>query len=415
MFVNFDRVFNESDTAKIKLPSALVEYLSAELPYGLKYREDDNGYCHIVSEGTSLTIGGFQFNLSDEQKKVLGDNVTLEDILKYSYNSQQSIPLKLIKPGTIVLNGQEVPIEKMAYNPYNPIKIIESSFFAVPKEFSGSFQVSIGGKGYETVLDIVRVPNESIDIAKYESKNDKPLKIIYYMNESDKSIVLTMTVQVKNAKTVQELLESMQIYNAYISGQGNMCGMKLEGTFNTKKRQCFDRKTIKFWEKVYKLERLLCVQFTLPSDDITYSTAYEVEHLYQNLIKSEPIRDNQQIRSLDGGWDISNEEKIKNSIGSLLMFQFEATYNCNLFGIKRALPCFVCIFNAKLKDYYRENDKFKLMIEDKSSDEPMFSSTLCFANEEKLASFKKKIKGDKRSFTSATKKFEEAKKSSDYM
>lgn len=415
MFVNFDHVFNESEQEKTKLPSALVEYLSAELPDGLKYMADEKGCCHIVSESTSLTIGGLQFDLSEEQIKILGNNATLDDVLKYSYNAQRSIPLKLIKPGMIILNGQEVPVERMSYSPYNPIKIIESSFFAEPPKFSGSFQISIGGKGYETALDIVRAPNESVNIAKYESQNDKPLKIVYYLNEVDKSMTLTMTVQAKNAKTVQELLKSMQIYNAYISGKGNMCGMELEGTFNAKNRQRFDNKTIKFWEKVYKLEQLLCVQFILPDDDITYSTAYEVEHLYQNLIMGRPIRDNQQIQSLDGGWEISNEEIIKNSIGGLLMFQFEATCDFNLFGVKKTLPCFVCIFNAKLKNYYRENNKFKLMLEDKSQDEPMFSSTLCFSSEGELASFKKKINGNKRSFTSATKKFEKAKKVADYI
>ena len=415
MFVDFNRVFNESDMEKTNLPVALVKYLSSELPDGLRYMADENGYCHIMSESASLTIGGFQFDLSEDQKKILGDNATLDDVLKYSYNSQRTIPLNLIKPGMIILNGQEVPIEKMSYNPYNPIKGTKHLFFAEPPKFSGSFQVSIGGNGYETVLDVARVPNESVNVSKYESKDDKPLKIVYYLNEVDKSTNLTMTAQLKNAETVQELLETMQIYNAYISGKGNMCGIDLKEISNIKNRKRFNSKTIKFWEKVLKLEQLLRVEFVLPYDDITYNTACEVEQLYQNLIMNKPIRDNRQIESLKSGCEVNNEEQIKNSIGGLLMFQFEGTQEFNLFGVKRTLPCFVCIFNAKLKDYYRENDKFKLMIEDKSSDEPMFSSTLCFADEEKLALFKDKIKKTNSNFTSITKKFEKAKKVPDYL
>ena len=417
MFVNFDRVFNEQEQAKAQIPEALVKYLSSELPEGLKYSADQNGLCHIVSEGTSLTIGGFKFHLTEDQRKTIGENATLDDVLKYSYNSQQSISLELVKPGVIVLNGQEVAVERMSYNPYNPVRIIESSYYAVPQKFSSSFDISVSGNGYEMTLNISRVPNQSVHIAKYESADDKPLKVIYYMNENDRSLSLTMTAQLKNAQTVQELLECMQIYNAYVSGQGKMCGMALEGNFDTKKRKRFNKKTISFWEKVLKLEQLLDVSFILPNEDVPYSIACEVEQLYQNLILNKPVRDNQQINSVNSLTmnHVEDEKRIKTSIGTLLMFQFEGTYEFDIFGVKKTLPCFECVFNAKLKDYQNEEGKFKLILEDKSADEPMYSSILCFTDDEKLKVFKAKNKESKRNFTNTAKRFEKAKKASDYL
>lgn len=409
MFVNFDSVFNETEETKTKVPYALLEYLSNELPDGLKYQAAEDGICYAVSDTDSFTISGFSVELSDDQKKILGPDFTTDDMFKYFYNAQRTIPLKLNKPNTLILNGHEIPIEKMAFNPYNPVKIVESSFFAQPPEFPKPFHITIGGSGYETTILVSRTPNESVNVCSFESIDSTPLKINYMFDEVEHNFTLNISVQLKNATTVQEMLEAMQIYNAFMRGKGVICGFELESKLTSKKRKAFPNSTIKFWEKVLKLEKCLDVSFQLPYEDVPFGKVCLVEHLYQNLIKNKPIRDNQQIKTLDGGWNIDDEEKLKSAIGSLLMFQFEATYSFELFGVEKVLPCFICVFDAKLNDYTKMDKKYTLSLGDKSDDEPMYTSTRCFANEDQLAAFKKK------DHNKIAKSFQIAKKASDYL
>lgn len=387
MFVDFNRVFNNKPQTELKIPDALVDRLNANLPTGVRYVADEEGNCRIVSEEGSFTIGGLIYKPTEEHKKVLGKKFTHEDVLNYSYNAQKPIPLSLKKDGYITLNGEEFPIEKMSYKPYNPVAYISGSMFMYPHPFPGPFPLKVGCEKYTCELLFQRVPNESINIAAFESEKEKPLVVKYLLDETKSTISFTISFNLAYAKTIRDVVESTTIYNAYLEGKGLLCDKPLIADIDASKLKKYDPDSIAFWEKILRLEEVLNVQFTPPHDDIDFSVISMVETLYQNLIENNPVRVDKKIDSLDGEWKMASEEEVKDSIGKPVYFEFQATSSGSLFGIDFDFPCMIGVFNAKLANYTVKGEHYSLILENESEDKPMYTSVQRFLTEEMLADY----------------------------
>ena len=144
MFVDFNKTFKNKTQTRLAVPPALLRRLSDSLPQGFEYALDESGQCVITSKNDSFTIGGFQIAPTSHQLEVLGEHYTYDTVAYYMYNSQQSIPLKLYKDGFITLNGQEVPIERLKFNFFNPIEYKSGSFIMSPPPFPDPFAIKIG-------------------------------------------------------------------------------------------------------------------------------------------------------------------------------------------------------------------------------------------------------------------------------
>lgn len=387
MFVDFNRVFNGKPQTELKIPDAMIKHLNTKLPPGVMYRATEDGNCEIISAGESVTVGGLIFVPTDEQLKILGKKCTREDILKYSYNAQKPIPLKLKKEGYVILNGEEYPIEKIHYNPYSPISIVSGKIFMHPKPFPQPFALTIGNKKYTKQMFFERIPNESIHISKFESKKEQPLMVRYSLDESKHTISFNISYNLSYAKTVKDIVESTSIFNSFVDGEGLFCGDPLVANFDKTEVKKYDPDSVIFWEKVLLVEEALETTFTPPNDDVDFSTMRTVETLYQNLINNNPIRENRKIDSLDGEWDIKDVNGVETAIGQPAYFEFEATSNVSLFGIEKKLPCVIGVFDSLLSNYTVKGKKYKLFLENLSEEKHMYISTLRFKTEEELKAY----------------------------
>lgn len=389
MFVDFNRVFKSKPQAQLSAPSALIDYMNRSLPEGVKYIVDENGDCVISSTNESYTIGGFTFRPSDEQKNILGKSYTSEDVLNYFYNVQKPIPMTLIKEGYILLNGQEFPIDKMAFNPLAPIKYVTGTFYMYPHKFPDPFSVNVGCNKYERSLLVSRVPHNSVSIAAFESSKEEPLYIQYFVDSKKQSLTMNISYNLERAKSIRDIVESTSIYNAFIDGNGTFLGHQLDAELSTKDIKKFDSNSILFWEKVLKIEDYLDISFIPPKDDVDFDTMCLVEQLYQNLINKTPTRDKQIINSIDGNWNFdSTRNDINESIGHPIFFEFEATSRIELFGVNRELPSLIGVFNATLQEYISKGKKQQLVLADESEEKKRYTSIMCFKTHEELKAYK---------------------------
>lgn len=388
MFVNFNDVFNNKPQTELKVPEAMLKYLSEDLPEGMSYASDEHGTCHITFENENVTISGITLNPTEEQRKILGNDFTKNDVFSYSYNSQEWIPLKLDKEGYVILNGIEIPIEKMLLRPYNPIKIISDKFYMSPPEFPKPFSLTIGCKEYSVELKIRRIPNKSVNIAAFESDGKNPLVIKYFANEMTNSISFKVSFEFSNAKTVREIIESISIYNSCLDGEIFLANKPLLGSVEYPKPQKYAQENIEFWEKLLSLEERLNVHFKPPLNDIDIDTISEVETLYQNLIQNTPIRVDKKIESLNGEPDKTLEEKCTDFVDKHMYFEFETTECIKLFGVNIELPCINGIFNAKFADYVIKGKKASIILDKEDENKPMYVSSQIFSTGKKLKEFK---------------------------
>lgn len=388
MFVDFDKVFNDKPQPQLRVPDAFVGYLNKQLPDGLVYKIDEEGTCVITGGEDSFTLGGFEYVISSEDKKILGKNYTIEDVLKLFYNRQKPIPLRLKKEGFVLLNGDEFPIEKMFLNPHNPIKKESGTFFMLPEKFPKPFKLDVGCDRYERALMISRVPCDSVHGATFESEKDIPLRISYRVDSKDHKLSMDMSFNLSYAKTIRDIVEATSIYNAYLDGKGYLCGKPLETKLHGKNVKRFDDSSITFWEKVLEIEKHLAVSFTPPREDVDFSTMCLVEQLYQNLINNTPIRETIKPESLDGVWDSIDEEDVVASIGSRIYFEFEATRTVELFGVKFNLYGLIGILDAVLADFSKKGKNHKIVLKDVSEESPCYASSIFFKNEDMMKMYK---------------------------
>lgn len=409
MFVDFDKVFNNKPQTQIRVPEALVSYLSRQLPDGTKYIADDDGNCILVQNEKPIKIGGMILSPSEEQKKILGKKYTLQDILDYSYNSQKPIALTLKKEGHILLNGKEFPIDKLQYSPYAPVKYASGSALMIPSLLPKPFKIVLGCSKYERTVSVKRVPHESISTLAFESEKEVPLYIQYYLDEKKHSMTLSLSLNLIYARSIGDIVESASIYNAFLDGKGLVCGKRLESSVTDAKIKRFDEDSIEFWEKVLSLEQELGVRFVPPQEDVGFETIILIEQLYQNLIKGVPIRETNTIESVTYKENKGEEKSILDAIGHSILLEFDATMSFNLFGIRVKLPCITRIFHVKLGEPRISGKKRKIMLEDESDQKKRFASVLCFKNQEDLEYYRKLDR------KSTTDQFYSAKYARDYL
>ena len=388
MFVDFNKVFKNKNQTELTVPKAVVDYMNQSLPEGVKYVAQEDGTCIVTSTTESLTIGGFTFEPTEEQKKILGKNYTQEDVLEYFYNVQQRIPLKLEKEGYILLNGKEFPVEKMAYNLLIPIKYVSGSFCMFPPKFPDPFHITVGCEKYERVLLVSRIPNNSVSTGEYESNKEEPLYIHYLIDDKKKSFTLNISYSLAKAKHIRDIVESTSIYNAFLDGTGIFLGKNLRGKVKEKDVKGFNPKSIAFWEKVLKIEEYLNVNFIPPDKNVDTETQYLVEQLYQNLINEIPTRYNQRLNSVEGKWKFDNEKN--KSLDGSIYFEFESEINTELFGVKLHLFALTGIFNTSIDIQEINSEKQKIIFHDESNEKKQFSSIICFKTEKELKEYKEK-------------------------
>lgn len=386
MFVNFNKTFKEKTQTRLTVPPTLLKHLSDNLPEGLVYTLDKDGLCVITSEKEQLRIGGFVPAPTSRQIEVLGKNYTFDSAIKYLYNSQQSMPLKLKRDGFITINDQEFPIDKVKYNFYNPIKYQSGSFIMSPPPFPEPFPIRIGCKEYTREVTVTRVPNNSVSLQVYESDKNAPLYIRYTFDEKTDAIEFSISFRFSSNITVQDIIESASIYNAFLAGNGYLLGEPLNGKITDNSANKYDEKAIVFWKKVLQIERTLNMQFHPNKSEVDYETIYFVELLYQNLMENKPAIMNQNIDEISGHW---KKTDFQDSIGKPIYFEFVSPLEKKLFDCDLSLPCLWGIMNAVLKDVRNRNKESVITLSDRDSDRPTYTAVICFKSKDDLDRYKK--------------------------
>lgn len=388
MFVSFNKVFNKKPQSQAEVPQAMLDHMNKHLPEGVRYVSSNDGKCTIISERESVTLGGFIFKPTEEHRKILGETFTNKDVLDYFYNAQKPMPLELKKDGYITLNGHEIPIEQMSYNPLLPIKYVSGSFVAYPQKFPEPFSLTVGNGIYSRVLTVTRIPNESVHVATYQSKENESLMIKYSIDEKNQKLNMSIAFNLNFAKSIRDIVESTMIYNAYLSGHAMLEGVPLDIMTYDVTTTKFDYKSTLFWEKVLKIEDCLSVSFAPPKEDVQNDDIILVEELYQNLINHVPVRDTQTLASIGGNWDFNETNRdIKDSVGLAVFFQFHSIISAELFGVKFSLPCLTGVCNARIKEINTKEKKPKLVLEDESEEKKQYMCTMFFLNEEEMDAY----------------------------
>ena len=116
---------------------------------------------------------------TEQQKEILGDDFSFDDIMTLSYNSQQPVPVRFKNDKYVTINGTDVSIEKLSYNPFKPYEILIDSTYIYPSPFPPAFTIQIGNESTKIELSVKRISNNSLDTMAFKSDDSKCLSISY--------------------------------------------------------------------------------------------------------------------------------------------------------------------------------------------------------------------------------------------
>ena len=394
MFVDFNKVFSQTPQTELKIPQALIDQLSSKLPDGFIYTVDTKTNNLTISHdgkmASSITVGGMTLKPTAKQREILGEEYSVNDILKLSYNSQQPVPVRFKNDKYITINGEDISIEHLSYNPLKPYEIDLDSTFIYPHPFPPAFNIKIGNDNTLMELSIIRVPNDSLENMAFESNGNKCLSIKYFLNPNNRSFSMKLNISIAKAITIQEIIDAIEIYDAFIEGKGYIFGELIPTKLASAHSSRYDDEALVFWKKIKKLEKKLGVSFDPHSSNFDFEEICYIEQIYQNIVNNVPIKTNVKIETITSKWDYCKDKTVADTLGQPLFFEFVGKSLIELLGQKIELPCIVGVFNAVLAKY-EENDltqQCTLFLENESTEKQMYTSTLYFLNQEELQKYK---------------------------
>lgn len=413
MFVDFNKAFKGKPLSETKVPDLVVQKLSESLPEGVKYISGENGTVQMVSKSNSISIGGFNVNIPEDFKSVLKENAKQSDLLQLSYNAQRPLEMVLSNPGYIKVNGEEMPFENIHYNLFHKTKLVDNKLMAYPAKFPKPLEITVstGDGKYSRKLNLSRKPLLSLTDIRFQSDEDQPFRMEFISSTENKlTSSVTIRMELKNCKSIRDMVESIFIYNDFVDGKAKLDGHTFEYDTSKIEVKKYDLTSAEFWEKVLQIEEYLGVHFTPPDGDVKYDVMCDVELLYRNLICNTPIRLNQTLTSVTGKYQHFGDEVIEKAKEGQFYFQYQAQYTFNLFGQKISLLAVCGLFNTAIEDMVTlEDGKLKMNLKNATPDKTAYTGIICFKEQDDLDKFLSDV-GD-----NAASVLENAKLASDYI
>ena len=387
MIPNFNKVFKTEPKAEKKVPKAVIEYLNSTVPQGTKYIPGKNGSVILSADGKPVTMGGFSIEIPKSIKKQV-ENLNGNEFYQFIYNAQMKLKVKLDKEGYVIVNGQEMPVEDFYKDIYNPIKKKDMKFFLVPEPFPEPYDIKVASDKYTYTLKLKQIPYASLTEIHFESEDEKPLKLKLSLDKEKESSHVQLTYNLNYAKSVREIVEVVEIFNAFIDGKGYLMDEKIpSNVVPDEPKDKFDKRTLDFWKKVLKVETALGLKFKPTKDVPEMETIYNIEKLYQTVILKKPIREEHKITSISSEWNAESTNRIKDSIGKPMYFQYTGDLKFNIMGQEFKCPSIFGMFNCKLADVKLADGKTTLFFADESDDKKGYTSVLSFATEKELDAY----------------------------
>lgn len=387
MIPNFNKAFKSTPKAEKTIPKAVMEYLNSTVPTGTRYIQDKDGGITLIADGKPLTISGFTLEIPKSIKKQV-ENFSKDEFDQFVYNAQIELKANLNKDGYIIINGKEMPVEALHRNIYNPIKQKNMQFFLMPEPFPEVPDIKIASDKYTRILKMKRYPYASLTEKHFESEDGKSLKLKLTMDDKKGSSHIQLTYNLNCAKSVQEIVESVEIFNAFIDGKGYLMDEKIPSdAVPDNPKDKFDKRTLDFWKKVLEVETALKLSFIPTKDSQKAETIYNIEKLYQTIILKKPICEGHKLTSIASEWNAESTAQIKKSIGKPMYFQYTGDLKFNVMGQEFKCPSIFGMFNCTLADVQTADEETTLIFGDESEEKKGYTSVLCFANEADLDAY----------------------------
>lgn len=389
MFSDFKAAFKEKPLYESEIPDGILKAISEPLPDGFRYVNAENGICKIETDG-EFVVGSGSIKLPEDAKQIFNENISMDEIWTYLYNSQRQAEILPDKDGCYKINGVSFKASELIVAPFKNNLVRESThFYMVPPKFSEAHSIEIGSEEYRRTIAIQQKPNNSLTVFKFDSVDDGALNISFAIDSRTDKFTFTIGVYENKAKSIDEIVKANEIYNAFMTGHGYICGINVPLADEYKGNEK-PEEVVEFWKKVLEIENYLGVKFE-PEEEITIGLVDSVSVLYDCLIKKIPYKKYEKYENVSGEGFHENAGMDEEMIGKEIYFEMSAECSVDIMGNKISLYQLIGIFNAVVvsQKLPQKGTKDDFCIElDVKEGEKMYSGNMLFVEEAELKQYR---------------------------
>lgn len=386
MFADFEKAFKD-ETIDKKIPIEILSYLSRELPDGLKYEDAGEGLCVLEPNADEIKL---EINVPTDLPEDFKPN-TINDLMEYIYRTQQILEVNPDKEGNITINDKKIKIEEFTKYPLVEKEAVNLKLYLKPDPFPDPFNIKIEGNGIIKDMLMQRQPYKSMDKRKFESIENKVIKLSYIIDEKNNSMNLNLKISVENSDNITNIIEALKIYQSFLDKTIKIAGSEMKNgtitssTDNNKKNGM--KETIEFWTKILDLEKKMEVKF-IPEFPLNREDILWFEKLYRSFIEDLPYKEYANIDSLTIP---KNEETIDEFTAGTkdIALLFTQRMNLTIWGVDLELYNTVGVFDFKISErkLNKDNNSEYILNTAPINKEGVYISTRHFDNEKDASDY----------------------------
>lgn len=385
MFSNFKDAFIRRPQFADQTPESVLDVLSKDLPDGFRYVNDHDGFCRIDCDDV-MDFGDLRIQIPAEARplfKELG-KITINDVRAYAQNSQTNIEILPDKDGYFTVNQQKIKADQFVIAPLKDMELKNGKMYIMAPPFPPPFPIEVAGNGFSLTLMVQRQVINSIKKVKIGTVSESALDVNYIL-EPTVGGRLTFNITMRPSTSASDVLASKEIFNAFIRGEGTLCG----ATIHSDKKNNADAvpdEVIRFWHQVVDVEKAMSIKFDV-SKEMTFNDIKTIKTLHRCLVEGSPIKTYLNENTLRGIGEF-NHGLIE--IGKEILFEYTENVQMDLLGATIKYYKLTAIFGGAVSEIQepKEETSGEFFVRICPADgKKMYSATQYYLDEKSLEIF----------------------------
>lgn len=387
MFSNFKDAFIRKPQFTTQTPESVLDVLSKDLPDGFRYINDHDGFCRIDCDGV-MDFGELRLQIPEEAKSLFAelDTVTMNDVITYAQNSQTNIEVLPDPDGFFTVNGKKINVDKFVIAPLKDLQLRNGKVYIMAPPFPPPFPIEVVGNGFSLTLMVQRQAINSITKVKIGTVSKSALDVNYTLEPKVEG-KLTLNITMCPSSSAYETLAAKEIFNAFIRGEGTLCGATIRSNEKNIANTVPDE-VIRFWHQVVDVEKALDIKFDV-TKEMTFDDIKIIKELHRCFVEGMPFKTYLNENTLRGIGEFMHDSI---EIGKEILFEYTESGQFDLLGATIKCYKLIGIFGGAVNEIQEPQEGtsgefFVRMcpVEGKK----MYSATQYFRDEDSLIVYQK--------------------------
>lgn len=387
MFSNFKDAFIRKPQFTIQTPESVLNVLSKDLPDGFRYINDHNGFCRIDCDGV-MDFGELRLQIPEEAKSLFAelDTVTMNDVITYAQNSQTNIEVLPDPDGFFTVNGKKINVDKFVIAPLKDLQLRNGKVYIMAPPFPPPFPIEVAGNGFSLTLMVQRQAINSITKVKIGTVSKSALDINYIL-EPKVAGKLTLNITMCPSSSAYETLAAKEIFNAFIRGEGTLCGATIRSNEKNIANTVPDE-VIRFWHQIVDVEKALDIKFDV-AKEMTFDDIKIIKELHRCFVEGMPFKTYLNENTLRGIGEFMHDSI---EIGKEILFEYTESGQIDLLGTTIKCYRLTGIFGGAVNEIQepQEGTSGEFFVKMRPVEgKKMYSATQYFRDEDSLIVYQK--------------------------